>query len=157
MKPKRTVSRVCKRYCMTSPRHLISLTYYIVFNGLRFCASRKGGTGGGGRVSTLGPGNMAASGLSCRKSLVSTGWAISPLLCKKCEAIFSLCKGQPLTTTASSLDSGCGLSHESAQDGCNGTCVKLEASNSFLWKSLQAYGSPKHTIFQFQVGFEFCR
>jgi len=49
--------------------------------GLRFCASRKGGTGGGGRVSTLGPGNMAASGLSCRKPLVSTGWAISLLLC----------------------------------------------------------------------------
>ena len=48
--------------------------------GLRFCASRKGGIGGGGRVSTLGPGNMAASGLSCRKSLVSPGWAISLLL-----------------------------------------------------------------------------
>ena len=45
--------------------------------GLRFCASRKGGTGGGGRVSTLGPGNMAASGLSCKKHLVSTGWATS--------------------------------------------------------------------------------
>ena len=41
------------------------------------CASRKGGTGGGGQISTLGPGNMAASGLSCRKLLVSTGWAIS--------------------------------------------------------------------------------
>jgi len=49
--------------------------------GLRFYASRKGGTGGGGRVSTLGPGNMAASGLSCRKPLVSTGWATSLLLC----------------------------------------------------------------------------
>ena len=29
------------------------------------------------QVSTLGPGNMAASGLSCRKPLVGTGWAIS--------------------------------------------------------------------------------
>ena len=48
---------------------------------LRFCASRKGGTGEGGRVSTLGPGNMAASGLSCRKPLVSPGWAVSLLLC----------------------------------------------------------------------------
>ena len=48
--------------------------------GLRFCASRKGGTGGGERVSTLGPGNMAASGLSCKKPLVSPGWAISLLL-----------------------------------------------------------------------------
>ena len=28
--------------------------------------------------------------------------------------------------TARSLDSGCGLSHECAHDGCNGTCVKLE-------------------------------
>ena len=49
--------------------------------GLRFCASRKGGTGGGGWVSTLGPGNMASSGLSCRKPLIGTGWAISLLLC----------------------------------------------------------------------------
>ena len=49
--------------------------------GLRLCASRKGGTGGGGQDSTLGPGNMAASGLSCRKPLVSTGWAISFLFC----------------------------------------------------------------------------
>jgi len=31
-------------------------------------------------------------------------------------------------TIASSLDSWCGLSHECAQDGCNGTCVNLEAS-----------------------------
>ena len=31
--------------------------------------------------STLGRGNMAASGLSCRKPLVGTGWAISLLLC----------------------------------------------------------------------------
>ena len=57
--------------------------------GLRFCASRKGGTGGGGQVSTLGPGNMAASGLSCRKP----------------------------------------LSLECVQDGCSGTCVKLELQN----------------------------
>jgi len=47
--------------------------------GLRFCASRKGGTGGGGRVSTLGPDNMTASGFSCRKPLVSPGGAfLSP-------------------------------------------------------------------------------
>ena len=49
--------------------------------GLRFCASRKGVTRGGGWVSTLGPGKMTASGLSCRKYLVGTGWAISLLLC----------------------------------------------------------------------------
>jgi len=28
----------------------------------------------------------------------------------------------------SALESGCGLSHKSTQDGCNGTCVRLEAS-----------------------------
>ena len=48
--------------------------------GLRLCTSRKGGTGGGGQVSTLGQGNMAASGLSCRKPLVIPGWAISLLM-----------------------------------------------------------------------------
>ena len=32
-------------------------------------------------------------------------------------------------TIASLLDSGCGLSHEYAQDGCSGTCVMLEAQN----------------------------
>ena len=31
-------------------------------------------------------------------------------------------------TIENSLESGCGLSHESAQGGCKGTCVKLEAS-----------------------------
>jgi len=41
--------------------------------GLRFCASRKGGTGEGGRVSTLGPGKTAVSGLSCRKPWSSLG------------------------------------------------------------------------------------
>jgi len=51
--------------------------------GLRLCASRKGGAGGGGQVSTLGPGNMAASGVSCRKPLVIPGWAISLLMCTK--------------------------------------------------------------------------
>ena len=33
-----------------------------------------------GPSQSLGPGNMAASGLSCRKPLISPGWAIS-LLC----------------------------------------------------------------------------
>ena len=43
------------------------------------------------------------------------------------EAIFSLCRGDHwprAVTIASSLDSGCGLSLECIQDGCNGTCVK---------------------------------
>ena len=111
--------------------------------GLRFYASRKGGTGGGGQVSTLTPGNMAASGLSCRKPLVGTGWAISLLLCMNslrkqssghvgppflAVNLFSRSRGSHWTravTIASLLDSGCVLSCECAQDGCNGTCVKL--------------------------------
>jgi len=57
--------------------------------GLRFCTSRKGGTGGGGRFLTLGPGNMATSGLSDRKPLVRRA-----------------------VTTESLLESGCSLSHD---------------------------------------------
>ena len=52
------------------------VTWYNVF---WFCA---GGTGGGGLVHPKGANSMAASGISCRKALVSTGWAISLLLCK---------------------------------------------------------------------------
>jgi len=47
------------------------------------------------------------------------------------EAIFSLCRGDHwprAVTIAGSLDSGCGLSLECIQDGCNGICVKQEAS-----------------------------
>ena len=40
----------------------------------------EGEEGEGGQVSTLGPDNMATSGLSYRKPLVSPGWAISLLL-----------------------------------------------------------------------------
>ena len=94
---------------------------------------------------------MAASGLSCTKPLVRPGWAISLLLhmngltkwssghvrppfplISGSEAIFSLCRGNnwpTAVTIASSLDSRCGLSLECVQDGCNGTGVKLEASN----------------------------
>jgi len=49
--------------------------------GHKFCASRKGGIGEGGEISTMGPGNMVACGISCRISLVGTGWATSLLLC----------------------------------------------------------------------------
>ena len=72
---------------MRDKRILASYNFQLVMSlpamslGLRLCASRKGGTGGGGQVSTLGPGNMAASGLSCRKPLVIPGWAISLLMC----------------------------------------------------------------------------
>ena len=48
---------------------------------LRFVSAERVKQGEVGRFSTLDPGNMAASGLSCRKTLVSPGWAISLLLC----------------------------------------------------------------------------
>jgi len=46
--------------------------------GLRFCVSRKGGTGGDGWVHPKGANSMAASGL-LRNDLVGTGRAISIL------------------------------------------------------------------------------
>ena len=45
----------------------------------RFCASKKGGIGGGGRVSAWGAVHMAAALAGCRKALVSTSLAISLL------------------------------------------------------------------------------
>jgi len=47
--------------------------------GLRFCVSRKGGTGGGGWMHPKGANSMAASGLIFRNDLVGTGRAISIL------------------------------------------------------------------------------
>ena len=46
----------------------------------RFCASKKGGIGGGGRVSARGAVHMAAVLAGCRKALVGTGWTISHLV-----------------------------------------------------------------------------
>jgi len=46
---------------------------------LRFCVSRKGGTGGVGWVHPKGANSMAASGLVFRSDLVGTGRAISIL------------------------------------------------------------------------------
>ena len=51
----------------------------IRFEG-RFCASKKGGIGGGGRVSVRGAVHMAAALAGCRKALVGTGSSISLLL-----------------------------------------------------------------------------
>jgi len=45
----------------------------------RFCTSKKGGIGGGGRVSARGAVHMAAALAGCRKTLVGTGLAISLL------------------------------------------------------------------------------
>ena len=41
--------------------------------GLRFCVSRKGGTGGGGWVQLKGANSMAVLGFACRKALLGTG------------------------------------------------------------------------------------
>ena len=46
----------------------------------RFCASKKGGIGGGGQVSARGAVHMAVALTGCRKALVSTGWTISHLV-----------------------------------------------------------------------------
>jgi len=45
-------------------------------------------------------------------------------------------------TIESSLESGCGLSRKSTQQGCNGTCVKLEASTHVKHK----YGTFRGSI-----------
>ena len=45
----------------------------------RFCASQKGGIGGGGWVSVQGAVHMAAALAGCRKALVSTGLGTSLL------------------------------------------------------------------------------
>ena len=46
----------------------------------RFCASKKGGIGGGRRVSARGAVHMTAALAGCRKALVGTGLSISLLL-----------------------------------------------------------------------------
>ena len=122
-------------------------------SGLRFCASRNGGTGGGGQVHLKCANSMAGSGLSCRKHLVSTGWATSLLLCmnklrKQSSGhpfLFLLCKGnhRPRAVTIESLlESGCDLCHESARDSCNCTCVKLEASKPTSSGDIVHLGDP---------------
>ena len=44
--------------------------------GLRFCVNKKARTVGGGWVHPKGANNMAMFGLTCKKTLVSTGRAI---------------------------------------------------------------------------------
>ena len=89
-----------------------------------FCASKKGGIGGGGRVSARGAVHMAGALAGCRKALVGTGWTISHLVSTNrlrnhspplvgapfldLWAAFS----QGGLTTESSLMSGCSWGHE---------------------------------------------
>ena len=94
---------------------------------LRFCASRKGGTGGGGQVQQSA---KLASGFGCRKPLVGTGWAISRLLCtnglKDSHVVLPFLAVKLLSWSVrvviarELMTSGCGFTHKSAQDGCNG-------------------------------------
>ena len=46
----------------------------------RFCASIKGGIGGGGQVYSRYVVHMAAALAACRTALVGTGWSISHLV-----------------------------------------------------------------------------
>ena len=92
------------------------------------------GTGGGGwgwKHSRHGH-----VGLSCRKALIVTGWAISLFLCATGlgnslrasisgdEAFFSVCAAKS-HDYQNLLTNGCDSSHESVQDGCKGTCMKF--------------------------------
>ena len=62
-----------------------------------FCASRKGGIGGGGWVHRSASQCMVAVAAACRKALVNDGWAICLLSytnrCRKCS--FHLVGGTP--------------------------------------------------------------
>jgi len=55
------------------------MSFPAMFLGLRFCVSRKGGTGEGGWVHPKGANSMATSGLIFRSNLFGTGRAISIL------------------------------------------------------------------------------
>ena len=93
--------------------------------GLRFCASRKGRTGGGGWVHPKGVNSMAASGLVLRSDLVGTGRAISVLFVlvgppfPEFKAHFSATAGWHFSRdlTRRLLIGGCGLSHVSVKYG----------------------------------------
>ena len=95
---------------------------------------------------TKGANSMVAFGLGCRKALAGTEWAISLLLCinrlrKQSSGLtcmgspfltmplfFSVCMGGHwlrVMSIENSLMSGCGLSHNSAEDGCKGSWVKF--------------------------------
>ena len=49
-------------------------------------------------------------------------------------------------TIAYSLDSGCGLSHKCAQDGCSDACVKLEASKPTQSGNKVRLGIHRHKV-----------
>ena len=103
--------------------------------GLRFCVSRKGGTGGGGWVHLKGMNSMATFGLVFRSNLVGTGRSIFVLFgingvrnkrshlvgppFPEFKAHFSAMPGWHLSRdlTRHLLIGGCGKSHVSVKDG----------------------------------------
>jgi len=99
---------------------------------LRFCASRKGGTRGGGWVHRpwLAPGGQISL-LLCMNGLrkQSSGLVWPSFL--TAQNFFLVCMGDHwprAVTIENSLMSGCCLSHESAKNGCKGSWVKCWAS-----------------------------
>ena len=95
-------------------------------------------------TSTLGPGNITASGLSQLQKALGQHWVghFSPLRERDQKKVFQPCRTSILAVRLFSRSVGAlARSHdyckfvrqwvwfESAQAGCNGTCVKLEASN----------------------------
>ena len=104
--------------------------------GLRFRTSRKGGSGGGGRVHLKGAKSID-SRLGCRKTWVGCSFLLHMTGLKRTvfwpcgasisdnEAFISVCMGHWLTAVSieNSLMNGCGLSHESAEDDCKGSWV----------------------------------
>ena len=93
---------------------------------LTFCASRKGGTGEVGGFQHWAQVTWLLLGLAVESSWSTLGGPFL-LLCTNGlsrKAIFLLCRDNhwPRAVAITSLlDSGCGLSHECVQDGCNGT------------------------------------
>ena len=111
-----------------------------------------------------GANSMAASELGCRKALVGTGWANSLLLCMNglrkqisgllgppfptLSLFFSVYTGSDwlrAMTIENSLISGCGLSHESAEDGYKDSWMKFEHNprEQGIW---YIYGIHKFTV-----------
>ena len=79
----------------------------------RFCASKKGGIGGGGRVSAWGAVHMAAALAGCRKALVGTGWTISHLVGTNRLRNHSSCRGT-ISGLVGSIQSGGALAGQRA-------------------------------------------
>ena len=72
----------------------------------RVCASKKGGIGGGVRISAQSAVHMAATLGGCRKALVDTGWSISLLFDKQAQIRFLCPFRGSISGTVDSFQSG---------------------------------------------------